>query len=127
VAKVAIVKSFPYVVGPFLQLGGVDFHRGAADPTREMVVVRLDDASSVQALSAVGHDDVDFTVFDQFFQLRIDRRERNPPTVSFDESVEFLGAHKALQLTEDAENLSPLHGISGRSHDIHRSGCRFAF
>jgi hypothetical protein len=82
------------------------------------MVVRLDDATSIETLAAVGHDDVDLAVLDQLLQLRVDRRERDSPAVSFDERVELLGAHEALQLTQDANDLSSLHRISGRGHDF---------
>jgi hypothetical protein len=96
VAKITEVKSLAYVMGPLLEFGRIDLHRRSARATRKMMVVRLDDATSVQAFTSVGHDDVDFAVLDQFLQLRIDGRESDPPTVALDERVEFLGAHEAL-------------------------------
>ena len=114
--KLSIVESFAYVMRPLLKFGGVDFDGGATHATGEVVVVRLDDASSIEAFAAVGHHDIDFAIFDQFLQLRVDRRQGDPPAVSFDQRMEFLGTHEALQLAQDANDLSPLHRISGRGH-----------
>jgi hypothetical protein len=118
VAKVTVAKALANVVRPLFEFGGVDLDRGATTAAREVVVVRVNDATSIETLAAVGHDDVDLAVLDQLFQLRVDRRERDSPAVSFDERMEFLGAHEALQLTEDANHLSSLHRISGRGHDF---------
>jgi hypothetical protein len=98
VAKFAIPKSFTNVMGPLLEFGRVDFNGRAAQATREVMMVRLNHATSVETFPAIGHHDVDVAVLDQLLQLRVDRRQRDSPTVSLDERVEFLGAHEALQL-----------------------------
>ena len=117
-AKVAVAKALADVVRPLFEFRGVDLDRGATTATREVVVVRVNDATSIETLPAVGHDDVDLTVLDQLFELRVDRRECDSPAVSFDERMELLCAHEALQLAEDANDLSSLHRISGRGHDF---------
>jgi hypothetical protein len=112
------VKSFANIVRPLLQFGGVNFDGGATHAAREVVVVRLNDASSIETFAAVGHHYVNFAVLDEFLQLGIDRRQCDSPAISLYERVEFLGAHEALELAEDANDLSPLHRISGRGHDF---------
>jgi hypothetical protein len=118
VAQVVVVKTLADVVRPPLKLRDIDFDGGAAQATGKVMVVRLNDATSIEALTPIGHNDVDFTVLDQLLQLRIDRRERYSPAVSFDQRMEFLSAHEALELTQDAHDLSSLHRISGRGHDF---------
>jgi hypothetical protein len=82
------------------------------------MVVRLHDATSIETFAAVGHHDVDFAVLDQLLQLRIDGRQGYSSAFNFDERVELLGAHEALQMTQDADDLSSLHRISGRGHEF---------
>jgi hypothetical protein len=118
VTQVAVTKTFADVVCPLLKFGGVDFNGRAAHATREVMVVRLNDATSIETFAAVGHHDVDFAVLDQLLQLRIDGRQGYSSAFTFDERVELLGAHEALQMTQDADNLSSLHRISGRGHEF---------
>jgi hypothetical protein len=112
------MKSFANVMCPPLEFWGVDFYGRATQATREVMVVRLNDATSVETFAAVGHYDVHFAVLDQLLQLGVDGRQGDPSAVSFDQRVEFLGAHETLELAEDADNLSSLYRISGRGHDF---------
>ncbi len=110
------MEPFTNVCAHFSSSGAVDFDGRAAHATREVMVVGLDDATTIETFAAVGHHHVHLAVLDQLLQLGIDRRQRDSSTVSFDERMEFLGAHEALELTEDADDLSSLHRISGRGH-----------
>jgi hypothetical protein len=87
VAQVTESIASPDVVSPLLKLGCVDFDRGAAVATREMVVVEFYVAASVEAFSTIRHHDVDLAAFDQFLQLGVDGRECNLLAVARDETV----------------------------------------
>jgi zinc/manganese transport system substrate-binding protein len=116
VAQVVVVESLSDVVGPAFELGCVDLDGRSATSTRQVVVVRVHDATPIQALTAVGHDDVDLAGGDQPLKLGVDRRERCLATVSSYEGVQFLGADEPLHSAEDPDDLAALGSVSGGRH-----------
>jgi zinc/manganese transport system substrate-binding protein len=116
VAQVVVAESLGDAVGPALEFGRVDLDGRPATSTREMVVVRVHDAAPVEALTAVGHDDVDLAGGDQPLKLGVDRRERCLAAVSPYEGVQFLGADEPLHPAEDPDDLAALGSVSSGRH-----------
>jgi hypothetical protein len=112
VTKVPEAESITNVVGPLLEFGGVDFNGRAAQSTRKVVVVRFDDAASIQALAAIGHYDVDVTVLHEFLELGVDGRQGDVTTVALDEGVKSLGADETGNLAQNSDDFSALDGVS---------------
>ncbi len=110
------------VVSPGFEFRRVDFHGGPARPTRQVVVMHVDDASAIERLAPIGHDEVHFAAFRELLELRVDRRERDLAAIFDDEGVEVLGTHEALDATQDTDHLSPLGGISRRRHATSLAG-----
>ncbi len=96
--KVPVPEMIPNLVRPLLEFGRVNLYGGAALATRKMMMVRFNDASSVETFAAIGHDDVDVAASGQFLQLRVHGGQGNMAPVTLDQRVEVLGAHEALDL-----------------------------
>lgn len=126
-AQIVVAESLGDVAGPPFEFGSVNLDRRAATSTGEMMVVRVHDASSVQALAAIGHHDVNLAGGDQLLQLRIDGREGRLAPVATDQRVQFLGADEALHATEDPNDLAALGGVSCGRHPISVIGERLLF
>ncbi len=115
--QVPVVETFGDLAGPLLELGGVDLHRGAAQATRQVVVVRIVDASPIEGLTPVGHDHVDLAGVGEFLQLAVDGRQGDLTPVTGDESVQVLGADESLDPFEGPDYLTALRSVSGGGHD----------
>lgn len=111
-AQVVVAVALGDLVGPLFELRRVDLDGGPAVAAGQVVVMRVDDASTKEALTAVSHDDVHLTVGDQFLQLRVDRRQGGATPVAHYEGVEFLGADEALNPREDGDDLAALGGVA---------------
>lgn len=116
VANLSEAEAFTDVVRPLLEFGSVDFDGGATDATREVVVVGFDDAATVQAFAAIGHDDVDVADLDEFLELRIDGREGDVTALALDQRVKVLGTDETGDPAQDPNDLSALDGISRDAH-----------
>ncbi len=115
-AQVLVAELLTDPMGPAFEVGGVDFDGRTAVATGQMVMVGVNDAASVEALTTVGHDDVHLATGGQFLQLGVDRRERDLTAVAHDEGVQVLGADEALDPAEHAHDLATLGGVAGRTH-----------
>lgn len=104
------------LISPGLELGHVDFNRGSTVATSQVMVVGINHAASVEALTPVGHHHVDVASTHELLQLGVHRRKRNMPAVALDQVVELLGAHEALHSAEGPDNLASLLGNSGGGH-----------
>lgn len=120
--KFPIAEGLSDVVGPLFEFRSVDLDGGAADATRQVMVVRFDDASSVKTLPAIGHDDVDLTVLDEFLELGVHGGQRDVPALAFNQGVKVLGADKTRYLAQNPDDLSALHGVSRGAHARSLSG-----
>jgi len=114
--QVLVAVAAGDIARPLLEFGRVHFDDRPATATGQMVMVRVDNAPTKEALAAVGHDHVDLAALDQFLQLGVDRRESDTTAVAHDESVEFLGAHESLDANEQSDDLSALGRISRDRH-----------
>jgi hypothetical protein len=111
VTKVAVAEVITNVVRPLLEFGRIDLDGGTALATRKVVVVRFDDAASVEALAAVGHDDVNVAAGGQLLQLRVDGCQSNVATLALNQRVQVLRANEALDLAQDTNYLAALDSI----------------
>jgi zinc/manganese transport system substrate-binding protein len=105
-------------MGPLLEFRGVDLDDDAAVTTGQVVVVHVNVTAPVEALASIGHDDVDLATFHEFFQLGVHGREGNLLALAGNQPVEFLGAHKSLYRSQDADDLTALSSISSYDHPI---------
>jgi len=117
VAKIDVVVEFCELAGPRFKFGCVHFNGRPTTSTGEVVMMRVDNAAPVETFATVGHNDVDFVHQREGLQLGVDRRERYTPSVSRDESVEFLGTDEALDTAQHAHDFAALGRIARRTHD----------
>lgn len=115
---VLVAVSIAHLTGPLLEFGGIDFYGGSTDSTRQMVVVNLLGAASIERLASVGHDGVNAAALDQILQLGVDRRQGDLPAAAQNQAMEILGAHETLDPFQDPRNLTALAGIAGDGHLI---------
>ena len=116
--KVVVSVAVGELASPRFEFRRVHFDGRATTSTSEVVVVGINHATSIEALTAIGHDDVDFVRPREGLELGVNGRERDAATVARDECVEFLGANEALDATEHAHNFTALGRISRRGHDF---------
>jgi len=100
--KVAVAVARADLVGPIFEFGGVDFDRGAARATRQVMMMLVNDATSIERLASIGHDEVDLFAGHEFLQQRVHGRQGNLAAVANDQGVELLGADEALHTAERA-------------------------
>jgi hypothetical protein len=87
VAQVSVVESLADFVRPRFEFGRIDLHRRAAASTREVVMMNVNDAATIETLTPIRHDHVDFATLDQPFQLGVDGGEGNLATVLHDQTM----------------------------------------
>ena len=121
-SQVAIGEALTDVVRPFFKFRSVDLHGCSAVPAREVVMVDVDDATSIKAFATVSHDDVDVAALNEPLQLRVNGSEGNLSTVFHDQAVKILGTHEALDPAENADNFATLGGVSSRRHEVEPTG-----
>lgn len=115
-AQVAVAEALGDVVGPAFELGSVHLDGGPTGATRQVVVVRIVDAVSIERLATVGHDDVHQVRVGELFELAVDRGECHLTTVASDQYVKILGADETLYPIQGANDFASLVGVSGRRH-----------
>lgn len=126
-AKLAVSELLGDGVGPALEFGRVHLNNGATDPTGQMVVMCVDDATSIQALAALAHHHVHLACFDQSLQLGVDGREGDLTATFHDEGVQVLGADELLHARERLDDLTALCGVSSRGHEFEPTGTPLLF
>lgn len=126
-ANVAVAELLCDRVRPALELGRVDLDDGPADPTGQVVVVRVDDAPAVKSLAPVGHDHVDVAGLDESLQLGVDGGEGDLAAILHNESVQILGAHEASNPAQNPYDFTALCGVSCRGHDKEPTGTDLFF
>jgi len=119
--KVVVAVARADLVRPIFEFGSVDLDRGAARATRQVMMMLVDDATSIERLSSIGHDEVNLLAGHEFLQQRVHGREGDLAAVAHDQGVELLGTDEALHPAERAENFSAL-GRYTRTHDHERTG-----
>ena len=119
--KVAVAVARADLVGPIFEFGGVNLDRGAARATRQVMMMLVNDATSIERLTSIGHDEVDLLAGHEFLQQRVNGRQGNLAAVVPNQGVELLGTHEALHPAERAQNFSAL-GRYTRTHDHERTG-----
>ncbi len=77
-----------------------------------MMVMRVHDASSVEAFAPIGHDDVDLARFHQTLQLAVHRCESDLATLFEDQTVQVLGADEATNSPQSLDYLASLSSVS---------------
>ena len=98
-ANVVVVERRCDCVGPVFKFGCIDLDNRSAQPARQVVVVRVDDASTIETLASVGHDHVDIARFDESLQLRVHGGQSDLATIFDNQLVQILGTDEATDPT----------------------------
>ncbi len=116
-SHVGILETRSDLVGPLLELGGVDLDDRPALATGQVMVVHVDSAAAKEALASVGHDHVDLVGVGEALELGVDGRQRDSTAAANDQGVQLLSAEESLDASERGDDLSALGGVARGDHE----------